>query len=491
MNNNSKKEPKSKDGSIEDSLKKINKSKREIQDSDDPEYIFDEKDRIDDSKSSKTINSKIIKIQKDQEQEEENQYNDFQVSENNIKEDKISDSNKTNNISALITDENNNQEKINDIKNNLNPNKNKKNSINSLGAKKNESSKRNVSLNKNKFQKTNSNYSNSIRYSFNPNFISDPNNFDGKDKKLNSSNKVSNSGISSKLALTSNSKNLLNKNNNNKSIRSNNFSSSNAEQFKCSLNQEITKIMDKIGLAETTPPKIKSNFLLSSNKKNKSISKNKNESFINKSNFSSKKNEDIIPPQSNLFYESNNNFNGLNNENTFNEKNQIYCDSNMQSQRPFSSKLGSSMSKSKIYKAISPLRKLEKEKDEYFKNLKKIKSSYETLNEKRKKNFLSKKTNNKNEIINQKHKIPLSYENIDENKELVRLLLKKPTAMTIEEKVYINSLDDKEFKRLIEYLKVKSRELKWRGNDLGSGHYNELYIKIDRETEKYLNVHFF
>jgi len=62
--------------------------------------------------------------------------------------------------------------------------------------------------------------------------------------------------------------------------------------------------------------------------------------------------------------------------------------------------------------------------------------------------------------------------------------------MTIEEKIYINSLDDKEFKRLIEYLKVKSRELQWRGNDLGSGHYNELYIKIDRDTERYLNVWF-
>ncbi len=101
---------------------------------------------------------------------------------------------------------------------------------------------------------------------------------------------------------------------------------------------------------------------------------------------------------------------------------------------------------------------------------------------------MNKKLDNKLEFVNPNKKIPNSYENIEENKELVRLLLKNPRDMTMEEKVYINSLDDKEFRRLIQYLKVKSRELQWRGNDLGSGHYNDLIIKIDRETERYLNV---
>ena len=60
--------------------------------------------------------------------------------------------------------------------------------------------------------------------------------------------------------------------------------------------------------------------------------------------------------------------------------------------------------------------------------------------------------------------------------------------MTIQEKVFLNGLNEEEFKRFISYLKVKNKELSWRGNDLGSGHYNDLNIKIDRNTETYLNV---
>ena len=64
-------------------------------------------------------------------------------------------------------------------------------------------------------------------------------------------------------------------------------------------------------------------------------------------------------------------------------------------------------------------------------------------------------------------KLPLKFEQINENNDLCKLLLKDPSAMTDQEKAYINSLNDKEFKRFTEFLRLKAKEAKNTGNDLG------------------------
>ena len=56
--------------------------------------------------------------------------------------------------------------------------------------------------------------------------------------------------------------------------------------------------------------------------------------------------------------------------------------------------------------------------------------------------------------------------------------------MTNEEKHFIKSLSEKEFKKFMNFLKLKSKEVKWRGNDLGSGHYKEKFISTKREDIK-------
>jgi len=284
-----------------------------------------------------------------------------------------------------------------------------------------------------------------------------------------------------------------------------NFNISNGEEFKKNLNKEIGKIMNIMESSEKLHHKritklsnmnnSNSRILLNSNKSNKSISKNLSKSKIYNSNINNNNCSNNNNISNNLFYETNN-FSGCNNENNFQGQSNIsnnYNDNDNNSQiidqNPYSSVISAGKgNKSKVPMIAHSIQKMEMEKEEYFNNLKKIKSNYEKYNTNKNKKGMNKKLDNKLEFVNPNKKIPNSYENIEENKELVRLLLKNPRDMTMEEKVYINSLDDKEFRRLIQYLKVKSRELQWRGNDLGSGHYNDLIIKIDRETERYLNV---
>ena len=62
--------------------------------------------------------------------------------------------------------------------------------------------------------------------------------------------------------------------------------------------------------------------------------------------------------------------------------------------------------------------------------------------------------------------------------------------MTTEEKVYIASFNDREFKLFINYLKMKDREIKWQGNGLGSGHYYEGFISIYRNYGSNANERF-
>ena len=62
--------------------------------------------------------------------------------------------------------------------------------------------------------------------------------------------------------------------------------------------------------------------------------------------------------------------------------------------------------------------------------------------------------------------------------------------MTTEEKVYIASFNDREFKLFINYLKMKDREIKWQGNGLGSGHYYEGFISIYRKYGSRANERF-
>ena len=115
-----------------------------------------------------------------------------------------------------------------------------------------------------------------------------------------------------------------------------------------------------------------------------------------------------------------------------------------------------------------------------------LKSTIEKVSENQK--ILNKKLNstkfnknNPNNFFTKNKKLPNTLQEIDENIELAKLLLKNPEKMTIEEKIYIASFNDKEFKLFIEYLRMKDRELKWQGNGLGSGHYYEGFISIYRK----------
>ena len=89
-----------------------------------------------------------------------------------------------------------------------------------------------------------------------------------------------------------------------------------------------------------------------------------------------------------------------------------------------------------------------------------------------------------------KKKLPDTIEDIEDNPELSRLLLKNPDKMTEEEKVYIASFNDREFNLFVKYLKLKDREIKWQGNGLGSGHYYKEFISIYRKYGNNANERF-
>ena len=124
--------------------------------------------------------------------------------------------------------------------------------------------------------------------------------------------------------------------------------------------------------------------------------------------------------------------------------------------------------------------KNKKHKKTSFKtNIEKVSENQKTLNKKLNATKFNK--HNPNIYFTKNKKLPNTLQEIDENVELAKLLLKNPEKMTIEEKIYIASFNDKEFKLFIEYLRMKDRELKWQGNGLGSGHYYEGFISIYRK----------
>lgn len=134
-----------------------------------------------------------------------------------------------------------------------------------------------------------------------------------------------------------------------------------------------------------------------------------------------------------------------------------------------------------VHKRVTPLtisQKQEKEGKEFINNIKKVKNSQDALDTKLK----TVPFNNKNENFSIKSRLPKTINEIEENEELVKMLLKNPNDMTAEEKIYISSFNKEEFKRFIQFLKMKNRELSWRGNDWGSGHYLDHYIDIYRKT---------
>jgi hypothetical protein len=131
-------------------------------------------------------------------------------------------------------------------------------------------------------------------------------------------------------------------------------------------------------------------------------------------------------------------------------------------------------------KPLTITQKNEKEEKEFVTSFNSVKSNQDSLNNKLKNTPFS--NSNKNVKFNPKQRLPKTLDEIEENEELVKLLLKNPNDMTPEEKFYISSLNKEEFKRFIEFLKRKNRELSWRGNDLGSGRYLNEYINIYRDT---------
>ena len=123
------------------------------------------------------------------------------------------------------------------------------------------------------------------------------------------------------------------------------------------------------------------------------------------------------------------------------------------------------------------------------KDLRKVNENQKRLNQKLK-NVPFNNKKNPNYFFSKKQRLPNSIQEIDDNLELARLLLKNPDKMTTEEKVYIASFNDKEFKLFIDYLKMKDREIKWQGNGLGSGHYYEGFISIYRNFGSKANERF-
>ena len=123
------------------------------------------------------------------------------------------------------------------------------------------------------------------------------------------------------------------------------------------------------------------------------------------------------------------------------------------------------------------------------KDLRKVNQNQRQLNQKLK-NIPYNNKNNPNNFFSKKKRLPNTIQEIEDNEELARLLLKNPDKMTTEEKVYIASFNDREFKLFIEFLKMKDREIKWQGNGLGSGHYYEGFISILRKCGSNANERF-
>ena len=140
------------------------------------------------------------------------------------------------------------------------------------------------------------------------------------------------------------------------------------------------------------------------------------------------------------------------------------------------------------------------EQKQFRKNIKKINENQKKLNQKLKNTQYNPKKN-PNNYFSKTKRLPNSIQEIEENPDLARLLIKNPDKMTPEEKIYIASFNDREFKLFIEYLKMKDREIKWQGNGLGSGHYYEGFISILRKCgsndnerfaslRKFLNINY-
>ena len=166
----------------------------------------------------------------------------------------------------------------------------------------------------------------------------------------------------------------------------------------------------------------------------------------------------------------------------------------LQSQSKHSKALKNQMKKmketmSEFNSTIQSKNKKHNHKKTSFKsNIEKVSENQKTLNKKLNATKFNK--NNPNNYFTKNKKLPNTLQEIDENIELAKLLLKNPEKMTIEEKIYIASFNDKEFKLFIEYLRMKDRELKWQGNGLGSGHYYEGFISIYRKYGQNENERF-
>ena len=111
------------------------------------------------------------------------------------------------------------------------------------------------------------------------------------------------------------------------------------------------------------------------------------------------------------------------------------------------------------------------------KDIRKVNENQKKLNKKLQ-NVPYENKKNPNNFFSKQKRLPDTIQDIDDNADLARLLLKNPDKMTNEEKVYIASFNDREFKLFINYLKMKDREIKWQGNGLGSGHYYDVFISF-------------
>ena len=114
------------------------------------------------------------------------------------------------------------------------------------------------------------------------------------------------------------------------------------------------------------------------------------------------------------------------------------------------------------------------------KDLRKVNDNQKKLNRKLQ-NIPYENKKNPNNFFSKQKRLPDTIQDIEDNADLARLLLKNPDKMTTEEKVYIASFNDREFKLFIDYLKMKDKEIKWQGNGLGSGHYYDGFISIYRK----------
>ena len=123
------------------------------------------------------------------------------------------------------------------------------------------------------------------------------------------------------------------------------------------------------------------------------------------------------------------------------------------------------------------------------KDIRKVNENQKKLNKKLQ-NIPYDNKKNPNNFFSKQKRLPDTIQDIEDNADLARLLLKNPDKMTTEEKVYIASFNDREFKLFIDFLKMKDREIKWQGNGLGSGHYYDGFISIYRKCGSDSNKRF-